>query len=84
MKTIYRVYDLYNGNIYWSKKSELSLTINAMEARIRVKRMDELSLSPKMPLNEMAALQDFVSENIEIETLETEEALINLVNNWYA
>ena len=84
MKNIYRIYDLHNGNIRWSNKKDLSETINVMQAALRVGRMDELALNPKMPLNDMVALDDFVTENIEIETLETEEALINLLNNWYA
>ena len=81
MKTIYRIYDTHQGKIQWCLKKDFSVVFNSMSAALKVVRMDEIALSPKdVKLDELQALMDFCSDNIEIETLENEEELIELLN----
>ena len=82
MKNIYRVYDTHNGRIEWCLKKNLDEAINSMEASMKVKRLDYMALSPKdATLDDIDALNDWVSDNIEIEKLEYEEELIDLLNS---
>jgi predicted transport protein len=81
MKNIYRVYDTYNGRIEWCTKKNLDVTINAMEARLKIKRMDYMALNLKdATLDDIDSLNNWCSDNIEIEKLESVEELINLLN----
>lgn len=82
MKNIYRVYDTYNGRIQWCLKKDLEVTIGAMEAALKVSRMDAIALNLKdATLDDIDALNDYASDNIEIEKLEYEEELIDLLNS---
>ncbi len=81
MKNIYRVHDTYTGRMEFCLKKDLDDTINAIVGALKVKRMDYMALEPKdATLDDIEALNDYVSDNMEIETLTNEEELINLLN----
>ena len=81
MKNIYRVYDTYQGEMTWCVKKDLGDVLNAMQGALKVKRMDAIALEPhQATLDDLSALEDYVSDNIEVEKFVNEVDLIDLLN----
>ena len=80
MKRIYKIENTHGGYIRYCLKKELDTIFNSMQCNLRVSRMDELALTPKMSLDDMQSIEDFVSDNIEVTMFDNEDELISSLN----
>ena len=76
MKTIYKVEDTHRGITKYCLRKDFPIIFQSLCGSLRVSRMDEMALNPKMSLDDMNALDDFVSDSVEVTTFDDEEKFL--------
>ena len=81
MKKIYQVLDTSTGHFEWCLKKDLDNVTNSVEAHLKGHRLNYIGLNIKDATpNDINALNDWVSDNIEINIFDHEKELIEFLN----
>ena len=82
MKQIFKIQNLESGNFIFCLKSDLEYAVNLIEAEIRTDYMNYAALTPHQAAtpDELAAMEDKVSDCLEVNKYENETDLIEDLN----